>query len=334
MSRRLISQLAHVELLTPRPEDTLRFMCEVMGLYESERVGQSVYLRGWGDFFHHSLVLTEADQPGLGHIGWRAEGPEELQAAVKRLETSGLEGDWHEGLTGHGPAYRFRGPGGHRHEVFWEVDRWSAPPELASPFPNRPQRFEPRGVAARQLDHVTVATADVMGDVGWYRDTLGFRFMEWTVPDEHQDLAVFAMLTTNEKSHDLGLLVDMSGVPGRIHHLAFWVDTRDDLHRAADTLLNAGAAIEFGPGRHGMGEQEYLYFREPGGIRLELNTGGYRNYQPDWEPVRWTPSQGSQTFYRNLAMPDSMLEAFPPAAPARDPVTPAEANPWAIASVS
>ena len=56
--------------------------------------------------------------------------------------------------------------------------------------------------------------------------------------------------------------------------------------RAADVLMEAGTHIEFGPGRHGMGEQTYLYFREPGGVRLEVNSGGYRIYQPDWEPVK------------------------------------------------
>jgi hypothetical protein len=50
--------------------------------------------------------------------------------------------------------------------------------------------------------------------------------------------------------------------------------------------MEAGTHIEVGPGRHGMGEQTYLYFREPGGIRLEINSGGYRNYQPDWQPVK------------------------------------------------
>jgi catechol 2,3-dioxygenase len=305
-----------------------------MGLYETERVGQSVYLRGWGDFFHHSLVLTEADAPGMGHAAWRAEGPEELEAAVRRLEPAGLGEGWREDGPGHGPAYRYRGPGGHVHEIFWEVERWSAPPELRSPFPNRPQRFEPRGVAARQLDHVTVMTSDPVGDAAWYRDTLGYRFMEWTVLNEQSDLAVFAMVTTNEKGHDLGLLRDMSEVSGRIHHLAFWLDTPDELHRAADILLNAGTPIEFGPGRHGMGEQEYLYFREPGEVRIELNTGGYRNYQPDWEPVRWTPAQGSNTFYRNVAMPDSMLEGFPPAGTAAQHDDESTVNPWAAASVS
>ena len=114
--------------------------------------------------------------------------------------------------------------------------------------------------------------------------------MEYTGLDEHPDVIVFSMVTTNEKSHDLGLGGDLADVPGRLHHLAFWVDAVEDVLRAADILMEAGGNIEFGPGNHGMGEQTYLYFREPGGIRLEVNSGGYRNYQPDWEPVHWVPA--------------------------------------------
>jgi catechol 2,3-dioxygenase len=140
------------------------------------------------------------------------------------------------------------------------------------------------------------------------------------------------MSTNNEKSHDLGLILDQSDTPGRIHHFAWWVDSRDELLRAADVLINAGVHIEFGPGRHGMGEQEYMYFREPGGVRVEINTGGYRNYVPDWETRRWVPSQGSNTMYNNVAMPDSMMEGFPPAEPAVHSHEEA-ANPWSAAGV-
>ena len=62
-----------------------------------------------------------------------------------------------------------------------------------------------------------------------------------------------------------------------------------------------------------MGEQDYLYVREPSGLRIEFNAGGYRNFAPDWEPVRWLPSQGSNSIYRNVAMPEAMMEAFPTA---------------------
>jgi catechol 2,3-dioxygenase len=327
MPERLISQLAHLELLTPAPEQSLEFFTQLIGMEESGRDDRSVYLRCWGDHFLHSLQLTEARQPGLGHAAWRAEGPAELEQAVARLEESGLGEGWVEGGLGHGPAYRYRGPGGHPHELFWEVERYRAPAELQSDFPARPQRHTGRGVGPRQLDHVTVVTRDPYGDSEWYRDTLGYRFMEYTLLADESDVVVFTMMTTNEKSHDLGLVVDFSGIPGRIHHFAYWVDAVEDVLRAADVLMESGVAIEFGPGKHGMGEQTYLYFREPGGLRVEINSGGYRNYLPDWEPVRWVPSQGSNTMYRNLHMPDSMMESFPPAeAQAPEPTL---ANPWA-----
>src|SRR5262249_15200721 len=156
----------------------------------SLRAGDSVYLRGWGDFFHHSLQLTAGDVPALGHIAWRSEGPEQLEAAVVRIEASGRGEGWYEGSVGHGPAYRYRSPGGHLHEVFWEVERYKAPPELASPFPNRPQRYVPRGAAVRCIDHVTVSTADPEGDAYWLRDTLGHRFMEYTVIPDRPDFVV------------------------------------------------------------------------------------------------------------------------------------------------
>jgi catechol 2,3-dioxygenase len=76
-------------------------------------------------------------------------------------------------------------------------------------------------------------------------------------------------------------------------------------------LIEAGTPIEYGVGRHGIGEQTYLYFREPGGLRIELNTGGYRNYVPDWEPHVWKGSEGPNSMFRNIPLPESMLEAFP-----------------------
>src|SRR6266508_574104 len=102
MPDRLLSQLAHVEVLTPAPDESLRFYADVLGLEESGRDGQSVYLRGWGERFHHSLQLTESDQPGLGHIAWRAQGPEELHAAAARVEAAGAGEGWRDSSPGQG----------------------------------------------------------------------------------------------------------------------------------------------------------------------------------------------------------------------------------------
>jgi len=331
MYQPLISQLAHIELLTPRPAESVEFFTDVFGLERASEEGNSAFLRCWGDYFHHSLQITEAERPALGHIGWRSAGPDQLQIAVERLEASGLGEGWREPVQGHGAAYRYKGPSGHQHEIFWDVDRYEAPPELRSTFPTRPQRISNRSAAPRQLDHVTVASADPLGDSHWYRDTLGYRHTEYTVVADAPDVCFFSMVSTNEKSHDLGLSLDNSDVAGRLHHFAFWVDSVEDVLRVADVLLESGHAIEYGPGRHGHGEQTYLYFREPGGIRVEVNSGGYRIYQPDWEAVRWFPEQGSNTMYRNTRMPDSMMEAFPlddGSVVAPEPELAGLANPW------
>jgi catechol 2,3-dioxygenase len=312
MSERLLSQLAHVEVLTPTPEESVRFYADVVGLEESGRSGQSVFFRGWGEFLHHSLQVTEGPQAAVGHVGWRTFDQESLDRAVSRIDATGQGEGWHEDTPGHGAAYRYRGPGGHLQEVFWEVERYQPPADKAPLLPNRPQRYVPRGAAARSLDHVTLASPDILRDVHWYRDTLGHRFTEYIVAEENQDLVVFAMTTTVHLAHDMAFVLDAPHARGRINHVAFWVDQREELLRVAEVFLDQDVPIEFGPGRHGMGEQDYLYVREPSGLRVELNAGGYRNFQPDWEPVRWLPSQGSNSIYRNVAMPESMMESFPP----------------------
>ena len=90
MPRRILSHLAHVELLTPRLEDSVAFFTNALGLVESARFGKSVYLRCWGEHYHHSIVLTAAEQPGLGHAAWRTEGTDELNEAAARIEANFL----------------------------------------------------------------------------------------------------------------------------------------------------------------------------------------------------------------------------------------------------
>jgi catechol 2,3-dioxygenase len=56
----------------PKPEESLKFLRDVIGLELTEESADAAYLRGWGENLHHSLKLTEGPQPALGHIGWRA----------------------------------------------------------------------------------------------------------------------------------------------------------------------------------------------------------------------------------------------------------------------
>jgi catechol 2,3-dioxygenase len=333
MVNRLISQLAHVEVITPKPEESLRFYRDVLGLEVSGRANQSVYLRGWGEFFHHSLQLTEGPQPAVAHAGWRTEGPQELEETVARLERSGAGIGWRDSEVGHGPAFRYRTPGGHVQEVFWEVERYRPPPELAPLYPNRPQRYVPRGAAARRIDHVTFNTDDPLRDAHWYRDVLGYRHTE-TIRFDHVPVVLGAFVSTTPMSHDLGLIRDaldrsgrLSGVPGRTNHIAFWLDQREDVLRACEVYRENGIELEFGPGRHGVGENFFTYCREPGGMRVELFSNGYMQFAPDVYPFEWQVSKGSLNFWSpsQMAPEPFLFEAFPPVPGERAAPAPAHA---------
>src|SRR5512139_7556 len=89
-----IAHLAHVELLTPKLDESVHFFVEVMGMIESDRRGDSVYLRGWDDYEHHSLKLTAGEIPMLGHCAWRVSSPQALQRRVAALERSNLGQGW------------------------------------------------------------------------------------------------------------------------------------------------------------------------------------------------------------------------------------------------
>jgi catechol 2,3-dioxygenase len=333
---KLLSHLSHVRLAAPDLEASVRFYEEQVGVRVIHRDDTAVYLRTWGDYYQYSLVIEQGDEPAMVSMAWRTSSNEALDEAARLIEAKGVTGTWKDSSFGHGRSYTFTGPYGHTMELFWDVDKFRGEGDFASIYPDRPERRSRHAVAPRQLDHVTIACSDVVGFANWYSDVLGFRIMAHTVL-EHANINVFSVLTTNEKSHDLGVVLDGSTRPGRINHFAYWVDTREDLLQAADVLMENGTDIEYGPSIHGIGEQNFLYFRDPSTMRVEVNTGGYRNYVPDWEANTWRPSQGSNNFYRNSSMPMSMTESFPPdAAPSATeegvhPDTEAELlNPYAV----
>jgi catechol 2,3-dioxygenase len=312
MSEVLLSQLAYAELISPKPEETVQWMVDVLGLEETERQGQSVYLRGFAEWLHSSLIVTEGPAPALGRIGWRGYGPGDPELVAKRVEAAGMGIGWVDERPGRGAAYQYRAPvGQHVHEVFWEVERYEAPPEKAEPnFRNRPQKNPSRGAQARYLDHVTIASPNMVEDIAFYK-TLGQRHT--SIMHVEPGFNVFATMTANgiRPTHDLGLVPDFSGATGRVNHIAYRVDQRLDVERAAEAFIAAGNAIEFGPGVHGIDEITYLYVREPGGMRIEINAGGWVNAEPDFEAKDWHVSQGGTTMWRNLEMPQSMMECWP-----------------------
>jgi catechol 2,3-dioxygenase len=290
-----VARIAHAELLTPKPDESLGFFVEVLGMEEDGREGQSVFLRGFGDYLRYSLELTESEQAGLGHVALRAWSPEALERRVAAIEETGLGQGWIDGDVGHGPAYRFTDPDGHVFELLYEADRYEAPEHLRPSWRNQPQRYVGRGAAVKRLDHVNVLAADVRANRVFAQELLGYRLYERIELDDGTEAG--AWLSLSIAAHELIYVRDAHGANGRLHHLAFWVDTREECLRAADIFVDHDVPIEAAPSKHGVAQGFFLYGFEPGGNRIEVTTGGYFVYDPDFEPITWTAEERARGQY-------------------------------------
>ena len=80
-----IAHLAHVELLTDKPEESLDFFVRYLGLTDNGSVGDSVFLHAWDDYENTTIKLTAAPRPGVGRTNFRASTPEALQRRVAAI---------------------------------------------------------------------------------------------------------------------------------------------------------------------------------------------------------------------------------------------------------
>jgi catechol 2,3-dioxygenase len=284
-----IARIGHAELLTDQPDRSLAFFTDVLGMEIESRDGRSVFLRGYGDYLRYSLKLTEASTTGLGHVAFRTWSEEALARRVDAIERSGMGCGWVDGDVGHGPAYQFRDPDDHLMEVYYEAERYVAPEHLRPSLKNQPQRYTGRGAAVKRLDHINVLAEDVAANRRFAEEVLGYRLHEKVQLDDGSESG--AWLSASIAAHELIYTVDAHRARGRLHHLAFWVDTREEVLRAADLFLDAGVHIEFAPSKHAIAQGFFLYGYEPAGNRIEVTTGGYFVFDPDFEPVVWTQAE-------------------------------------------
>jgi catechol-2,3-dioxygenase len=124
-------------------------------------------------------------------------------------------------------------------------------------------------VSVYRLNHAVLYVRDVERSVAFYRDLLGFRtVMSFTG-------AAFLQAEGSSNDHDLGLFeIGPSAGPsgaGRttvgLYHLAWEVETLDDLGVVADRLKSAGAFV----GATDHGTTKAVYGRDPDGIEFEVS---------------------------------------------------------------
>lgn len=150
-----------------------------------------------------------------------------------------------------------------------------------------------------RLNHAVLFVADLQRSLRFYTDLFGMEI----VAREPRANAAFLRLPRSGNHHDLGLFgVGTDGSPKRrraigLYHLAWQLDTIDELAAARTALLEAGAYT----GESSHGATKSLYGADPDGNEFELmwmlprsEWGPYENAAPidhldlAGEVRRWT----------------------------------------------
>ncbi|HVE64531.1 MAG TPA: VOC family protein [Mycobacteriales bacterium] len=119
-----------------------------------------------------------------------------------------------------------------------------------------------------RLNHAVLYVREVERSVAFYRDVLGFR-----VTSQGPSMA-FLQAPDSTNDHDLALFgigaAATDSTAGRstvgLYHLAWEVDTLDELERHSGVLAQAGALV----GTSDHGTTKSIYGRDPDGLEFEV----------------------------------------------------------------
>lgn len=311
-----VAHLGHVEMYTDDFDKSLDFFTRVYGLKLSGQDETSAYLRAWDDYEFHSLKLTRHTTTGVGHIGYRVASKQALERRVKAIEVSGyIVHGWTDGDEGHGSSFRFEDPFGHIFELYWDTVWYEAQEKAEkAALKNTASAFS--GSPPRRLDHLNLLAADVSEFRRFMETCLGSRVTEMIQLDNGRIGGCW--FTINNKTYDLACTEEHGGATGRLHHVTYATDQREDILRAADIFLQNGVHIETGPHKHAIQGTFFLYVWEPAGNRVELaNAGARLLLAPDWKPIVWTEADRKKGQAWGLKTIETFHTHGTPPAPAR-----------------
>jgi catechol 2,3-dioxygenase len=277
MSSPWIEALRSVALNVPDLAQAEAFYTSVWNLAVVQREDHAVYLRGSGSDHHLLALYAGAEVPQIRQVTLRARSAAALQAVAEAVPRAGgtllspiaaLEKN-----PAGGTGLTLRDPHGRIFQVVHGDLRHDAAPA-------------PRDSPVR-LTHVVLNSHAVDDTQRFLSEALGFTLADRTV--------AIAFMNCNSDHHTLAVGVSDNDA---LNHIAFLMPDGDAVMRGGGRMKDAGFPIQWGPGRHGPGNNLFNYFIDPFGVVIEYTAEVEQvdeRYQPrgpeDW---KWPPGRVDQ----------------------------------------
>lgn len=294
----------HIQMRVLDLDESVKFYTDVLGLVETARDAQGrVYFKTWDERDHNSLIIRQADTAGLDFMAFKVDSKASLEKFDADLRAYGVKTERIPAgeLVETGERVRFEIPTGHLLELYVE----KADVGNGQPYVN-PEAWTflaEKGIAPTRMDHALLYGPNIEAAQKILVDVLGFYLVEHVEVEENNDLAIW--LSCSIKAHDIAFV--RHAEPGKLHHVAFQLESWEKVLRAADIMSMNKVQIDMGPTRHGITRGTTIYAFDPSGNRFETFSGGYSSY-PDWKPIKWTIDEvGRGIFYHDRKLNDAFL---------------------------
>ncbi|TSD55845.1 extradiol ring-cleavage dioxygenase [Aeromicrobium piscarium] len=271
-----VRSLRSVSLLVPDPQAAIDFYTGSWGLSAVDQGDDVAWLRGTGEE-HHILHLGHHEENALGRIVFAVATRREVDDAARALEALGVPiihepGPLDDAAGGYG--VQFVDPEGRLIEL--SADRYAVTAQDANG----------REAIPRKIAHVVLNTVDIDAACAFYTEVLGMRISDWS---EHQ----MAFLRCNSDHH----VIAFNQAPWTsVNHVAYEMPTVDHFMRGIGKLKQTGVSPEWGPGRHGPGDNTFSYFTDPAGLVCEYTSEVAQIDEDSWLCRVWkrTPELSDQ----------------------------------------
>ncbi|MEY1553996.1 VOC family protein [Yoonia sp. R2331] len=288
-----VTRLSHCVLESKDLDATRQFYETGLGLEVTHADANMLCLRAIEEGGHHSIVFERKTNDGEAQarrIGFRVFEDDDLKRAQ----------DWFgaEGIASEFVDRPFQGP------TLQVNDGVGVPLEFCATMDtseNRMRRFHTHaGGKLAFLDHVQISCHDVASAYAFY-NKMGFRLTEYTARDGTDEMwGVWLKRKNNTQDIVFG-----NGRGPCLHHFAFHTPEIASIVHAADVMSSLGLAdtMDRAPGRHGIGNAFFVYFRDPDGHRVEIFSSHYNVIDIDHAPKRWDLSDTRRSQLWGLPAP-------------------------------
>lgn len=245
-----LRSLRSVEIGLPDVAAAEAFFTGTWNLRVAAREGDAVYLRGTGAD-HHLLALHPAEKSELRSVTLRAASVESLDQLLETVPAHGgtvLKARHAVTGPGGGEAVVLRDPQGRILRVVAGDARHTDTVQ----HKDNPIR----------LAHAVLNSHDVAQALPFYENALGMR-----LSDRTRIMAFIRIPAQPRGDHHSIALADADN--DCLNHIAFVMPDLEAVMRGGGRMKDAGYGIEWGPGRHGPGNNSFNYFVGPAGFVIE-----------------------------------------------------------------